>query len=75
MKPGSTTYTIPSIVIDDSAILVATTIFLPFIPLGLTSGGGSKIFSCKYGGKVEYIGTTLAYPTSSPNSSIPSLIC
>jgi len=60
VNPGSTTYTIPSIVIEDSAIFVATTIFLPLIPLGLVSGGGSNIFSCKYGGKVEYIGITFA---------------
>jgi hypothetical protein len=47
-------------VIEDSAIFVATTIFLPLIPFLLGPGGGSNIFSCKYGGKVEYIGTTLA---------------
>ena len=37
-KPGSITYVIPSIVNDVSAILVATTIFLPGIPFLLGYG-------------------------------------
>lgn len=43
-NPGSMTYTIPSIVSEVSAILVATIIFLPSIPLEFLAGGGSKIF-------------------------------
>lgn len=42
-NPGSITYTIPSIVKEVSAILVAIIIFLPGIPFLLVGGGASKI--------------------------------
>ena len=42
-RPGSTTYTIPSIVNDVSAIFVATIILRPGIPLRLGMGAGSNI--------------------------------
>lgn len=45
-NPGSTTYTIPSIVILVYAIFVAIIIFLPFIPFLLGLGGYSKILCC-----------------------------
>ena len=43
-NPGSTTYTIPSIVNDVSAILVATTHFLPGRPNLFFPGGDEHIY-------------------------------
>lgn len=63
-KPGSITYTIPSMVRDVSAMLVDTTIFRPAGPPGRVGGGaGSKISCCCFGGRVEYSGNTLIGPT------------
>lgn len=46
-KPGSMTYTMPSMVSEVSAMLVETTIFLPGKPPGRAEGGAvSKIFCC-----------------------------
>lgn len=63
-NPGSITNTTPSIVKDVSAIFVDTTTFLPIAPLGLLGGGGSKIFCCRFGGRVEYNGMHFSSPTS-----------
>jgi len=49
-----------------SAIFVATTHFLPGIPLLLGLGAASKILYCYAGGRVLYKGTTSISPTSSP---------
>ena len=57
-SPGSTTYTIPSIVSEVSAILVAKIIFLPGMPSLFLPGGSSKILFYYYGGSVEYRGST-----------------
>lgn len=64
-NPGSTTYTIPSIVKEVSAILVAIIIFLPGIPFLFLGGGLSKILYCILGGKEEYKGIILTSPHSS----------
>lgn len=69
-KPGSTTYVIPSIVKDVSAILVAITIFLPGTPLLFGGGASSNIFCYILGGRVEYKGIHLTGPTSEPIFSI-----
>lgn len=56
-KPGSTTYTIPSIVSDVSATLVETTTFRPGGPPGNFGPGASrKIFCWDCGGSDEYRG-------------------
>jgi hypothetical protein len=73
-KPGSITYTIPSIVKEVSAILVETTIFLPGNPFLFEGGGASKILYCKCIGKVEYNGITFNGGASSPNLLTSSLI-
>ena len=53
-KPGSTTYTMPSIVSDVSAIFVDTTTLRPGGPSGVRGGGGaSKIRCCCCGGNDE----------------------
>jgi hypothetical protein len=52
-NPGSTTYTIPSIVSEVSAMLVATTHFLPGIPLLFLGGAGSNILYYWAGGRDE----------------------
>ena len=57
-RPGSTTYTIPSMVSDVSAILVAMTTFLPGIPFLFLGGAWSKILFYYAGGNVEYSGMT-----------------
>ncbi len=66
---GNTTYTIPSIVIEVSAILVDMTIFLPGIPFLFLGGALSNIFYCIYGGKDEYKGTTKISPTFESSNS------
>ena len=45
-KPGSTTYTIPSIVSDVSAMLVETTILRPGAPPGARGAGAALKMSC-----------------------------
>lgn len=63
-KPGSMTYTIPSMVRLVSAMLVDTTILRPAGPPGLNAGGaGSKMRCCCWGGSVEYSGYILIGPT------------
>jgi hypothetical protein len=62
-KPGSTTYTTPSMVKEVSAMLVLTTTFLPGIPPGVRAGGASeKISCCARGGRLEYRGYTMTGP-------------
>lgn len=68
-KPGSITYTTPSMVSDVSAIFVDTTHLRPIAPLGLLGGGGSNILCCRLGGKVEYRGIHFISPTSGPRLS------
>eukprot|EP00438_Fugacium_kawagutii_P026864 Skav221160 [mRNA] locus=scaffold85:148155:154619:+ [translate_table: standard] len=64
-KPGSTTYTMPSMVMEVSAMFVATTTFLPgAAPGNLGPGAGSKIFCCSWGGNEEYNGTATSSPFS-----------
>ena len=66
-KPGSMTYTMPSMVSDVSAMLVLITILRPGGCPGLRDGGaGSKIFCCIAGGSVEYSGNTSTAPAASP---------
>mmetsp|Transcript_59602 Transcript_59602/g.124513 ORF Transcript_59602/g.124513 Transcript_59602/m.124513 type:complete len:208 (-) Transcript_59602:1012-1635(-) len=78
LKPGSTTYTMPSIVSDVSAMLVDTTTLRPGgPPLTRGSGAGSKTFCCSAGGSAEYSGTHTTGPTSVsfwPLSSISILL-
>src|SRR4051812_10488410 len=72
--PGSTTYTIPSIVKLVSAIFVDTMTFLPGGPPGfLDAGAGSNILCCAFGGNVEYNGTHIMGPCSCPNKSACSV--
>lgn len=53
-KPGSMTYTMPSMVSDVSAMLVDTMILRPAGPPGRAAGGaGSKMRCCCCGGNVE----------------------
>ena len=53
-KPGSITYTMPSMVSDVSAMLVETMILRPAGPPGRAAGGaGSKMRCCCWGGSVE----------------------
>lgn len=52
-NPGSITYTIPSIVMEVSATLVATIIFLPGVPYLLGGGALSNILCCWSGERVE----------------------
>ena len=47
-KPGSITNTTPSIVNEVSAILVATTTFLPMAPLGRLQAHACDNRSCDY---------------------------
>jgi len=65
-NPGSITYTIPSIVIDVSAILVATIHLRPAIPFLFLGGGYSNIFYYYLGGNDEYNGIIFKFPTLSP---------
>ena len=70
-KPGSITYTMPSMVSDVSAMLVDTTILRPCGPPGLVGGGaGSKMSCCCFGGSVEYSGNTLMGPTCSTTTHL-----
>eukprot|EP00958_Prasinococcus_capsulatus_P025993 scaffold4518_cov410-Prasinococcus_capsulatus_cf.AAC.13 len=63
-KPGSMTYTIPSIVRDVSAMFVDTTILRPAGPSGVRGwGAASNIRVCWCGGNVEYSGSTSVGPT------------
>ena len=63
-KPGSMTYTMPSMVREVSAMLVDTTILRPAGPPTRAGGGaGSKISCCCFGGRVEYSGYTFTGPT------------
>ncbi len=65
-KPGSMTYTMPSIVREVSAMLVDTTILRPAGPPTRAGGGaGSKMSCCCLGGRVEYSGYTFTGPTYS----------
>jgi hypothetical protein len=53
-NPGSTTYTIPSMVREVSAMLVLTTSFRPVTPPGYLAGGASlNISCCCLGGRDE----------------------
>ena len=66
-KPGSTTYTMPSIVREVSAMFVLTTSFRPAGPPGYLGGGASLNMSCCcLGGREEYRGYTLRGPQVSP---------
>jgi hypothetical protein len=66
-NPGSTTYTMPSIVREVSAIFVEITHFLPGIPLEFGPGAFEKIYCYCYEGSVLYSGTTSMFPTVSPS--------
>lgn len=63
-NPGSTTYTMPSMVSDVSATLVDTTTFLPTGPPGnLGPGASLNIFCWAAGGNDEYSGYTASSPS------------
>ena len=65
-NPGSMTYTMPSIVMEVSAMLVAKTTFLT------PSGVGSKISACFSDGSVEYIGHIFNSDILEPNCLVMS---
>jgi hypothetical protein len=63
LNPGSTTYTMPSIVSDVSAMLVDTMTFLPGGCPGARAAGASlNISCCCLGGSEEYKGYTTIGP-------------
>ena len=68
-KPGSMTYTMPSMVRLVSAMLVDTTILRPAGPPWRVAGGAvSKMRCCCCGGSVEYNGYILIGPTCKSNN-------